>query len=302
MLRGRRGHARVIVLTVVPEELDAVREEFGAWTEVETEEPGQACWTTSATNAGEFGVLVTQSQDRSNMPAQQTTRDLIEEWQPEVIVLVGVAGGIVRANEGDTDLDGLTTGDVVCIEFVHYADYVKRAGGQRQPRYFPLQHPDTNLITSHVRPLADTPWYAGIAAPRPGPAQSPEVKFGELVAVEFLAGDGGAVSQQDALGGYDHALAVDMESAGVARALHTASRTVHYRPVWIGIRGISDRTAASEFAYELLGEENDAERRQWRDYAAASAARFAHLAVQRILQRDRPPSEDSGASKWVSAR
>jgi nucleoside phosphorylase len=123
--------------------------------------------------------------------------------------------------------------------------------------------------------------------------------FGEIVALEFLAGDASAEQQREIFAQYDHALAVDMESAGVARAMHRARSSVHYGPVWIGLRGISDRTAASLEAEKALGSDNDAERSEWRDYAAAAAARVALLLVERLLSRSRPPEvADPGAPAW----
>lgn len=237
------------------------------------------------------------------MPAMQTVTDLIEDWRPEVLLLVGIAGGIVRTTAGGSKVEGPSAGDVVCIEFVHYADYSKRSEGKRHARYFPVQHPDTNLISAHMGPIHQAPWFDQLPAERPGEGH-PRLHFGEVVAVEFLAGDGAATAQQEALGPYDHALGVDMESAGVARAMHTASRSVHYRPVWLGFRGISDRTAATSEAMEALergGDEaqgNDEERQAWRPYAAAAAARVAHLTAQRLLRVGRVKSSDPGAPKW----
>jgi nucleoside phosphorylase len=291
----------VIVLTVVEEEFTAAQQEFGAWTEVLTGEAGLACWAPEASESDVYGVLVTQSIDRSNVPAHETTKDLIEDWRPEVVVLVGIAGAIVQASAAGLP-EGALPGDLICVEFVHYAAYAKRVAGRRQPRYFALQHPDTHLITSSLRPLSRTSWHTGLSVVRPESERSePKVYFGEIVALEFLAGDGDAGAQQEVLSGYDHALGVDMESGGVARAMHTASRSVHYRPVWLGIRAVSDRTAADPDGSRALGRDNDSERVEWRPYAAASASRFARVAVARLLAHDREQWSDPGAPRWISA-
>lgn len=296
MLEGRRGHARVIILTVIDEELSAVLAEFGATVEI----PGSACWACEPAVNSAYPVIVTQCSDRSNLPAMETVRDLIEDWQPECILLVGIAGGIVRQDDRGT-LSGPSPGDIVLIEYVHYGEYTKRVEGQRLLRYYPLAHPSTELLQRYVKPLGRArDWDAELPQVRPNceSGAHPRVHSGEIVSVEFLAGDAAVTQQQEVFGQYDHALAVDMESAGVARAMHRASSSVHYHPVWLGIRGISDRTAVDEATQQLLGD-NDGERRAWRDYAAATAARVARLTVARLLAEPRPAEDaDPGAPRW----
>lgn len=296
VLIGRRGHARVVVVTVVEEEMTAALEEFRATVEI----PGSGCWSTESSDTSVYPVLIAQSEDRSNMPALMTVRDLVEDWQPECVVLVGIAGGIVRSVDDSGNVSGPNPGDVVCAEYIHYGEYTKRVDGKRLIRYYPLAQPDSHLIHSQLKPLVRQDWHLGLPARPSGPANAlPEVQFGEIVAVEFLAGDAESEAQREVFGQYDHALAVDMESAGVARAMHKASTSVHYRPVWLCIRGISDRTAADTFTQTVLPANNDAERRLWRDYAAAAAALLCRRLVGRLLAEPRPAGvEDPGAPAW----
>jgi nucleoside phosphorylase len=285
----------VVVLTVIDEELSAALEEFGASHEIS----GSGCWAREATDDSVFPVIVTQCLDRSNLPAMESVRDLIEDWQPEYVLLVGIAGGIARSADGES-LSGPAPGDVVLIEYVHYGEYVKRVDGRRLLRYYAVTHPSADLLHRHAKPLARTEWFVDLPLARPSRdhGDEPALTAGEIVAVEFLAGDATVSEQREVFGQYDHALAVDMESAGVARAMDRASNSVHYHPRWLGIRGVSDRTAADERAESLLVD-NDAERSAWRDYAACAAARVARLTVQRLLLDPRPPqAEDLGAPSW----
>ena len=79
-------------MAVTPEEFEAVRREFKA----DVELPGTGCWTDATAQEDQdcFAVVVTLSSDRSNTPAQETVTDIIESWRPELIMLVGVAGGM----------------------------------------------------------------------------------------------------------------------------------------------------------------------------------------------------------------
>lgn len=287
-------------MAVTAEELTAARAEFRAAHEI----PGSGCWSDMPLPdaSGAYPVVVTQSNDRSNIPAMESVQNLIEDWRPELVVLVGVAGGIVRRGPGDS-LRGPNPGDVVIAEYIHYGEYTKNVDGERLRRYFPIDHPSAKLLQRHARPLQSDPnWYEDLRVQRPsgGNHDHPILDMGELVAVEFLAGDGNTDQQTAVLSHFDHALAVDMESMGVARAIHGARQRVHYLPRWLCVRGISDRAAANPEAQKLLPRDNDAERVEWRDYAAAAAARAARLILERFLDKERPPeSEDLGAPRWT---
>lgn len=287
-------------MAVTAEEFAAARAEFRATFEI----PGSGCWSDmpKPDDSGTYPVVVTQSTDRSNVPAGESVEDLIEDWRPELVVLVGVAGGIVRPGP-EGSLKGPNPGDVIIAEYIHYGEYTKNVDGERLRRYFPIDHPSARLLNRHARPLQSDPnWHKDLPVKRPsgGKNEHPVLDMGELVAVEFLAGDGNTDQQTTVLSHFDHALAVDMESMGVARAIHGARQRVHYLPRWLCVRGISDRAAANPEAQKLLADGNDAERIEWRDYAAAAAARAARLILERFLDKERPPeSEDRGALRWT---
>lgn len=296
MLHGRHGHARVAVLTVIPEETEAVASELGPLFEI----PGTGASTPMSINdEGKYPLVLVQSTDRSNMPSMETVRDLLEDWRPEVVILVGVAGAIVRME--DDKLDGLHPGDVVGIEYVHYGEYAKRSAGKRFKRYLPMVHPSTELITRWARPISRQDWWTGDMLALEGAGRTPHVEFGEIVSVEFVAGDASAEEQRAIFAEYDHAVAVDMESAGVARAIHRAHSSVHYCPVWLGIRGISDQTGVDEEAQALCDSgSNNAQRRSWKPTAATMAARFTKKLLQGMLSTARPPHEgDPGMTAWL---
>jgi nucleoside phosphorylase len=72
---------------------------------------------------------------------------------------------------------------------------------------------------------------------------------------------------------FDKALAVDMESIGMARGVCARRTSFWYNPLYSVIRGISD----------LVGVEgNDATRAQWKVYAAHAAAVVAGEFIRRL--------------------
>lgn len=313
---GRHGHARVAVLTIIDEEFNAVREVFGATDEIGTTgiyAPARADLADGGV-AGQFPFVLAQSPERSNIPASEATRQLSAAFRPEIFVVVGIAGGVRRANMsgGGVVWSGASTGDVVIASYVHYGEYAKHLPGGTRRRYFQIDHPAAGLVQMHgkapERDLSGPPWHAAIRAPRPA-AGAPAVTVGEILAVEAVAAAPDRDAQAAMLAAYDNAVAVDMESMGVGRAMHEIRASVHYNPRWMCVRGISDpvlvypedpddRKAAILEAG--AASDNDAQRKAWKPYAAEAAAVYARLIVERILRTSRPavPADD-GAPQWA---
>jgi nucleoside phosphorylase len=105
----------------------------------------------------------------------------------------------------------------------------------------------------------------------------PRAIVGNIVAGEKLLGDATNQEQQALLNDFDHALAVDMESMGFARAVFKARSSVHYNPQCAVIRGISDLVDAQEH-------DNDATRQLWRRYASEAAVAFGRGVIEELLK------------------
>lgn len=328
VLRGRLGHARVVVLTVIADEFEAVKTALGADQEIGTTGVFAPSGVASHSANVIYPFVVARCSDRSNTPASENTTWLLENYRPEVLLLVGIAGGIQRnrnPGEGRVELEGPSVGDVVVGRYVHYAAYTKNLPEGRSLRYFPIDQPASNLVSEHAETLAidmrrDAWADAGLDVVRPDGIGFPRVHVGEIVAVEAIAGNPSAQEQIDMLRRFDNADAVDMESMGVGRALHSSRRDVHYSPRWLCIRGISDIVTADDpSAKALIGDgstesssqeltppvkpaniDNNKERQLWKSYASAVAAVFARRVVERILSQARPYcGADDGAEAWV---
>jgi len=233
--------------------------------------------------------VVARCSDRSNGPASESARALMEDWRPETIILVGIAGGIRRVNTAvDPHVleDGPDLGDVVVASMVHFGDYGKDLPSGFLPRWLPLVHPPKRLLARHSEGMrVNQDWANGIEH-WPG-ERPPRLHQGEIVAVEAVAGNPYSARQRTIIETFDKAIAIDMESKGVAEALfdYEADVGVHYHPRWMCVRGISDLVVGTEEAALLLEGSNSAQRELWRNAAARSAAIAARHLLTRLLSR-----------------
>ena len=262
-LFGRTGKALAAVVTIVDEEFDAVKRVGG----FRTLAHDTSFLTRNETASAHHDVLLAKSPDRGNAACMGLVQDLVERYRPEFIVLSGIAGGM----EGRDDI---ALGDVVVADLVENFEMRKLVDGKNLTRRVASDHPSIFLretIAQRVR-LRDG-WRARDLPPRPG-GGAPKVVVGNLIAGDKVLGDGDNAYQKLILDEYDRAIAVDMESAGLARGVYQARATRHYNLHYLVVRGISDLVAA---------ENNNAMRREWRDYAAATSAAFALDVVDEIV-------------------
>lgn len=287
METGRLGTARVGVLTIIDEEFEEVCSALGA-----SEHVADSAYY--ADDEGRFDVVVRQAADRSNVPAMGATLQMIEEFRPEVISLVGIAGGIAGR-------ENVALGDVVVGSYLHYAEFLKRAEAGDLARYFAYDQPTVSLRDSYVDPLRrEATWQVRIPnGLRPAPGV-PKVVIGSIVAGEKVLGNPKHEEQRAVVEErFSDAVAVDMESVGVARAVHEARRAVDYNPRLVIVRGVSDLVRTGELEdEEAAAEENARERATWKRYAASAAAAFAGAFCDRIRRshdvRERVRGEAEG--------
>jgi nucleoside phosphorylase len=188
--------------------------------------------------------------------------DVIDELRPQILVLVGVAGGLC---DGKKPRDGIALGDVVIGEYVSYVDFVKITEGRMSIRNFALDHPSIalNKNVSHAI-VTSSPKTLKIKNPK-GRKQF-KVHLGEIVSSEKLMGATTDSVQKKLLRPFEKAIAVDMESAGMARTVCARRSSFWYHPRYVVIRGISD----------LVGQEgNNQVRSKWKTFAASAAAHVA---------------------------
>jgi nucleoside phosphorylase len=288
MSRGRSGKTKVGLLTVIQEEFDAVKAALGAnvWHRRTPYWHG---------DDGPADFVLARMADRTNVAAFEATRDLFEWWQPEVVLLVGIAGAM---EGGDAGL-----GDVVIPDYIHYGDFRKLTASRDALRYAAYDQPTVSLRTSIVDGVRqEGRWIEGIEASRPAPEGHQDqhgsdpaalkVEVGGIVAGEKVLGDPDHPEQERVFASFESALAVDMESWGVARAVHHERADVGYNPRLCVVRGISDVVKRRQHGDATSNAEspprppfvdiNNEQRRRWKAYAAATAAAFAATVVREL--------------------
>jgi nucleoside phosphorylase len=188
----------------------------------------------------------------------------IRRYSPLVVLFVGVAGALWDA----TELGDVVVGTHV---YAYHGGTSEGDGLKARPRVWELDH-GVAQIAAHV--ARDVEW-AG--APTPA-GHAPRVHFGPIAAGEVVHNSRVSYEARLLRDGYNDALAVEMEGAGVAQAGHLGGSPV------VVVRGISDRADGTKTS--------DADR-DWQPKAAANAAAFAaRLAEQLITERERSVSDD----------
>jgi nucleoside phosphorylase len=262
-IKGRRGSARVVVITVVDDELNQLRPVLSCTRNI----PGTSYWIRDAQPKPNHDVVLKQLADRGNIASQEAANEVIEDFRPHFLLLVGIGGGIAGR-------DGTDVGDVIVVDYVDYYEFRKLEGGKSMPRKMPYDHPSKLLRADIARPIiSDGDWANTISHARPQGGVCKGI-IGNLITGEKLLADQTNQTQRELLDEYDKAIAVDMEACGLARAVFAARVSVHYNVQYAVVRGVSDLVDAAD---------NDAMRKLWRPYAANAAATFAARMIDRLL-------------------
>jgi nucleoside phosphorylase len=194
-----------------------------------------------------YSVVAVMCLGMGNDEAVATTMRVIQRWQPENIIMVGIAGGVTGK---------VALGDVVVAELCHYYEFGKRTpnGERRRPQQF-ISH---RILLGRAQAYEAPSWREDIRVERPSGGtgtQQPQVHFGAIASGEKVIADEKTLNSL--LRENDKILAVAMEGAGVARAVAHQDPT----PRFLEIRGVSD------FA-------DHTKKDDWQLYAADAAAAF----------------------------
>ncbi len=190
---------------------------------------------------------------QGNSPAAVLAERAIRRYSPAAVLFVGVAGAL---------WDDIALGDVVVATRVHayHGATSEDDGPKARPRTWEAAHAVVQTA-SHVAREAN--WATHLSAGE----SRPQVRFGSVAAGEVVQNSRISREAKWILDHYNDALAIEMESAGVAQAGHLGST-----PVGV-VRGISDRAN---------GTKTGPADQEWQPRAAANAAAFAAALIHHL--------------------
>lgn len=183
----------------------------------------------SSDSGGKHFVVCAESA-RSNIPAALCTQDIVNHWRPNYVLVVGIAGGV----EGR---ENINLGDVVVHEHLEYYEFIKETDGEKRKRILQIEPASPFLldIMKTITSQEKIRWWEWIKVQRPDQEdRKPKVVRGEILSGDKLLGDSDSELLTKLLKTHDKAVAVEMESGGVARALYEAK--VHHMTHFLVIR------------------------------------------------------------------
>jgi len=234
--------------------------------------PGTGYFVAEGPDRKEWDVALMQATDRSNVPVMGDVLALMEDLKPQIIVLLGIAGGLCDDGGGR---DGIKPGDVLIADYVAYVEFLKLVPGVGPlMRSYAIDHPSVPLRKSIATPIQKIfRINEHLKEIKPPEEREFKIHIGNIVSGEKVLGDVRSHVQNALLKPFDKALAVDMESIGMARAVCDGRSSFWYHPRYVVIRGISDLVSA---------EDNPNMRDDWKPFAAHAAALVAFEFVRRL--------------------
>lgn len=199
-----------------------------------------------------FGVVVTQLPEMANVYAGIRTSAVLQYWEPQALLLVGIAAAALESQR---------LGDVVVGRSVYYYELGKVSPDGPLPQ-LDMIHADPTLYDAAITARK---WPGLVRVPRPdGAGVRPARFFGDVASGEKVIGD--LRFRNEVANSNRKIRALEMEGYGFSvAALQTEQNIQH-----LVIRGLCD------YADQTKGDE-------WHAYASASAAAYA-----RHLLRDWP--------------
>lgn len=245
----------VLIMTIIRAELDAVRLLFDL---EKFQGPSGLAWGARLDSeaGGRHSVVAVRPAEKGTLAAMGKVTRALREWQPRRLLVVGIAGGVSRARPE------MGLGDIVLGSEVVYYELQKHTPGAVEFQYTPLAQVDQSLKEVALLALVDDEsWSDGLALPDGRAARAVP---GKILTGDKLLGDAGDPALLELLGRHPDALAVEMESGGVARAVHEHEN--ERKVAWLTVRAVSD------FCDRAGNQET---RDKWRVPAARSAATAA---------------------------
>ena len=234
---GRLGRTRVALVTVIEEEFAAAQDVFG----LNENLCGTGYFAAEPAASGVSDVVLMQATDRSNVPVMGGCFGADGGMRPQVIILLGIAGGL--CDEDGRGRDGIRPGDVLIADQVGYVEFLKIVPGGPLVRTYAIDHPSVSLRRSVSVPIQKIfrigDHVRDMEPPHPDHSRS---TLAALFRERRSSGDAKSHVQQELLKPYDKALAIHMELIGMGGlfvTVETRFGTIHDTrlseafPIWL---------------------------------------------------------------------
>ena len=269
----------VAIITVLPEEFEAVLAELDQHSRApESRKKKNICaWQIgSVGKAGSdesYTVVVALVGVKGNLSCADVTRETLERWKTEYVLLVGIAAGLER--------DGVTRGDVVVSTIIRGYECGKIAGEfiPRDDLVYPISH--SLLRNAMALPALRKNWAGDIKNVRPVATVVSKMVPGEVASGEKVVDDVTNEFFTKVLERWPNLHAVEMEGVGAAHAIHAAvdkGRAVSF----LMIRGISDMPISDGPVGPDRTKAQTVERDTWKKFASSAAACFAVQMIRNV--------------------
>ncbi|XHR80786.1 MAG: SUMF1/EgtB/PvdO family nonheme iron enzyme [Gloeotrichia echinulata GP01] len=253
----------VVILTAIRIEYLAVRKHLNNVKEVE--HPQGTIYEQGEFALWEVGIAEIGA---GNTSASVEAERAIAHFRPDVILFVGVAGGI----------KDVKIGDVVVPTKVYYYEYgkVEETDTARRPE---VSNVDSDLIELAKYEAQQSDWLKRL---NPVPNQSPRVLVKPIASGEKVIASTQSREYQLLRRYYNDAIAVEMEGHGFLSAVNNSA--VNNKVPALIIRGISD----------LIDGKKEAEAAGSQEIAAAHASAFAFEILAKLNPKKSNPAAISG--------
>jgi len=241
--------ADVAIITALGKELEAIlnhgKERYGLGWKTTKSQRSKRIYHQAA-NKMRRRIVAVQAHGMGQLNAAIVTNDVISDFSPNVILLVGIAAGIA---------DHVQLGDIVISGQVIDYELGKLAEGGFRPNHPAYQ--SNSGVLNELKEYRDGEWKRKILSSRPdGKADvAPNVHVGDIFCGNKVVADQQMVSALKKH--FRGVIALEMESAGIAALLNQRESPPHFAM----IKAICDRAN---------GDKDD----RWQQYAADAAASF----------------------------
>ncbi|MFC2142174.1 hypothetical protein ACFLR7_04495, partial [Acidobacteriota bacterium] len=199
----------VVIITSLPLETEAVLRHLPNPEEI-VSKPRRYYKSIIAHENSTFTVILCSLSGMGNVKAAVAATQAIDVWNPQYLILTGIAGGVKKELGGNL-------GDIIIGEqFVGYEP--GKLNDRGIDRRFEVHRPDFSLL-QRARNLSKDQWIKKITAERPGSSKKqvfPDVHFGVVASGEKVIK---SVKFSDEMqSSWSKLIGVEMESFGIAQA------------------------------------------------------------------------------------